>query len=97
MITSSFEPELLGGLLDEDAALPRRVEVERVDVEGVGPSRHQHVDLQQFVAQVLREAADALAPVAEPEDDLVPVISTGMSMVEGSRLGECTGRSRLSG
>jgi hypothetical protein len=65
-----LDPELAGGLADEDLTLARRVEVERVDEEGLAARREQ-VDPQLLEREVLRQAADPIAPVAESEDDLL--------------------------
>ena len=69
LTTSSFTPISIGGLLDERRALARRVEIERIDVEAVA-ARSQQIHLQQLVAEILREAAHAIAAVAQRDDDL---------------------------
>ena len=68
-----LHPQLFRGLLDEHGALPGGVQIEGVDVEArlalPVRCRDQQVDLQEFVAQVLGQAPDAVAAVALGEDD----------------------------
>ena len=60
----------MAACLTKTRALPRRVEIERIDVEAVA-ARGQQIDFQQIVAEILREAAHAIAAVAQRDDDLL--------------------------
>ena len=64
-----LEAELGGGLLDEGGPVPGRVEIEGVDVEGVG-ARRQDVDLHDVVGRVLVEASDPIPAISQPDDHL---------------------------
>ena len=66
----SLHPELDRGLLEEGRPLPRRVEVERVDVEGVAAASEQ-VHLEDVVGEVPGQAADPVAAIAERHHHLV--------------------------
>ena len=69
-----LDAQLLRGLLREDAALPRRVEVERIDVEGGLAARRsagdEDIHLHQLVTHVFVEATDAITAVALREEDV---------------------------
>ena len=65
-----FDGHLDGGLLDEHGALAGRVQIERIDVEPF-PSRGQQIHLQQLVAHVLGQSADAVAAVPQRHDDFL--------------------------
>jgi hypothetical protein len=63
-----LDAKLLCGLFDEHAALPRRVKIQCVHVEGLlaawRRAQDKHIDLQQFVTQVFIKAADAVTAAA---------------------------------
>ena len=65
-----FHAQLFRGLLDEGRALARGIEIERVHVEAVAVGSQQ-IHLQQLVAEVLGEAADAVAAVVVLDGDFV--------------------------
>ena len=57
-------------MLGERRALVGCVEIQRIDVEAVGPRGHQ-VHFDDVIGKVLGEAAHAVAPVSAREDDFV--------------------------
>jgi hypothetical protein len=65
------------GAWKEHRALPRRVQIERVHVEGALAARvlarYEQIDPQQLIAHVFRESAHTIAAVALVDDDLVAV------------------------
>ena len=62
------EAQFAGRFLDEHAAGPRRVQVERIDIERF-VAANQHVDFQHVEGQVLLQAANAVRSVADQDDD----------------------------
>ena len=71
---SSFKPSSSAARLRKAARWRSRLHVERVDMKLVLP-RHQHIHLHQLVAEILLQAADAVAAVAVLDDDLVAMIT----------------------
>jgi hypothetical protein len=73
-----LQSQFIGRLLDERDPLPGAVEIERIDVERFARCRQQ-IHFHQIVAQVLRQAADAIFPGALHHRDLVAVDLDGGS------------------
>ena len=63
-MTSSFRPSSTAACFTNSDALPRRVEIERIDVEAVA-SRDQQIDFDQIVAEILCQAPHPITPVAQ--------------------------------
>jgi hypothetical protein len=86
-----LDAQLLGGLLREAAALPRRVKVQRVHMEGRLAARrlarYKDIDLQQLVTQILIQATDAVRRSPCCRKMSSPRISTGTSIVGAGAAG----------
>ena len=92
-MTSSFTAISIGGLLANTDPLPRRVEIERIDVEAVA-ARSQQIHFQQVVAEILGESADAIAAVAQRDDDFLAFRTSAGTSATGA---EEQGRRLLGG
>ncbi len=65
-----FDGHLDGGLFLKHRPLPRRVEIQRIDVEAVA-ARSQQIHFEQLIAEILGEPAHPVAAVAQRDDDLL--------------------------
>ena len=83
-------------MLGKDAALPRQVKVQRVHMEGRLAARRlagdKHIDLQQFVTQILVKATDAVTALALLDED---VFAAYLDRNVYRRRGRCRGWLRL--